>query len=37
MISVDDAMKMIFEHATKMAIIDKPLTGEYQLYVVSIF
>jgi hypothetical protein len=27
MISVDDAMKIIFEQASKMPIIDKPLTG----------
>jgi len=27
MISVDDAMKIIFEQAIKMPIIDKPLTG----------
>jgi len=29
MISVDDAMKIIFEQANKMPIIDKPLAGEY--------
>ena len=28
MISVDDAIKMVFEQANKMPIIDKPLTGK---------
>jgi hypothetical protein len=31
MISVDDAMKIIFEQANKMPIIGKPLTGNYNL------
>jgi hypothetical protein len=28
MISVDDAIKIVFEQANKMSIIDKPLTGK---------
>jgi hypothetical protein len=28
MISVDDAIKIVFEQANKMLIIDKPLTGK---------
>ena len=37
MILVDDALKIVFEHATKMTIIDKPVTGKYHLYIISIF